>query len=215
MTNQLKSLVIVGAGGLGREVAWLVYDINQAAPEWDFIGFVDDGKEVTTVEGYPLLGPVDLLFTLDDKPWVVVAIANSKSRKAIVEKLAAKNIKQATLIHPSANCSKHNRIGKGSIICCGSVITTNVVLGSACIINPNCFVGHDTILEDYVSLMPASNVAGEVHVGTGCFFGINSCVINQLDIGEWSTIGAGSTVISDIPPMSLAVGTPARVVKRY
>lgn len=215
MTNQLKPLIIAGAGGLGREVAWLVDDINQVASEWDFIGFVDDGKEGAIAEGYPLLGPVDFLFTLDEKPWVVVAIANSKSRKAIMEKLAANNIKLATLIHPSANCSKHNQIGKGSIICCGSVITTNVVLGDACIINPNCFVGHDTVFEDYVSLMPASNIAGEVHVGTGCFFGINSCVINQLSIGEWSTVGAGSTVISDIPPMSLAVGTPARVVKRY
>lgn len=78
MNNEgINPLIIVGAGGLGREVAWLVEDINKLASEWDLLGFVDDGVTGTTVEGYPVLGNVDSLFNMNPIPWVVVAIANS------------------------------------------------------------------------------------------------------------------------------------------
>ena len=57
-----KPLVIIGAGGLGREVAWLVADINKSNPEWDFVGFVDDGVQGNTVEGYPILARWSIYF---------------------------------------------------------------------------------------------------------------------------------------------------------
>lgn len=178
------------------------------------MGFIDDGVQGVTAEGYPILGTVKQLLSMTDKPWVVVAIADAHIRKTLIEKLMANHFKLATLIHPSVHCSDYIHIGQGSIICCGSVITTNVNIGGACIINPNCFIGHDTVLDDYVSLMPASNIAGEVHVGSGCYFGMNSCVINRINVDEWSTVGAGATVVGDIPSYSLAVGVPARVIKK-
>ena len=211
--NKIKPLVIIGAGGLGREVAWLVEDINKAALEWDFLGFVDDGLSGKTVEGYPVLGPVDVVMKLDPKPWVVVAIADAKARKRIVTYLSQNGIRLATLIHPTVKMSRYVNIGVGSIICTGSVLTTNIKLGTSSIINPNCFIGHDTVLGDYTSLMPAVKVAGEVNIGEGVFIGLNAAVINRKTVGDWSIIGAGATVIEDIPPHSLAVGTPARVIK--
>ena len=214
MASVLKPLGIIGAGGLGREVAWLVADINRQKREWDFIGFVDDGVQGQTPEGYPVLGTLDYFFELSSHPWVVVAIADSQVRKAITQRLHTQGINIATLIHPSVSMSDFVQVGIGSIICSGAVITTNVTLGKASIVNPNCFIGHDTALEDFVSLMPGSNLAGEVKVEEGCYFGLNSCVINRTNIGKWSIIGAGATVISDIPDYSVAVGVPARVIKR-
>ena len=214
MADKLKPLVIIGAGGLGREVAWLVTDINRQKREWDFVGFVDDGVQGRTPEGYPVLGTLDYFFELSSHPWVVVAIADSQVRKAITQRLHTQGINIATLIHPSVSMSDFVQVGIGSIICSGAVITTNVTLGKASIVNPNCFIGHDTALEDFVSLMPGSNLAGEVKVEEGCYFGLNSCVINRTNIGKWSIIGAGATVISDIPDYSVAVGVPARVIKR-
>lgn len=213
--KSIKPLMIIGAGGLGREVAWLVDDINKVSPEWKFMGFIDDGIKGSTVEGYPILGSVEFLLTLENKPWVVVAIANTKVRKNIVERLLELSFNLATLIHPSVHISDFISVGKGSIICCGSIITTNVTLGNSCILNPGCFVGHDTALDDYVSLMPGANIAGEVVAKTGCFFGLNACVINRKTVGEWSTIGAGATVVDHIPSYALAVGVPARIIKHY
>lgn len=214
MLPDLKPLVIVGAGGLGREVAWLIADINHQKPEWDFIGFVDDGVQGNTVEGYPVRGSVEHLFDMSLDIWTVVAIADSRVRRKLVLQIQEQGRKLATLVHPSVSMSDYVKIGAGSIICSGTVITTNVSLGQAVIINLGCFIGHDTELQDYVSLMPAANLAGEVRVGEGCYFGLNSCVINRTAIGEWSVIGAGATVVNDIPAYSLAVGVPARVLKR-
>ena len=214
MADSLKPLIIVGAGGLGREVAWLVTDINRQKPEWDLIGFVDDGVQGNTVEGYQVLGPVKHLFEMSPDIWVVVAIADSKTRMKFIQQIQDQGRKLATLVHPSVSMSDYVKIGDGSIICSGAIITTNVSLGISNIINPGCFIGHDTKLQDFVSLMPASNLAGEVRVGEGCYFGLNSCVINRTSIGEWSVIGAGATVVNDIPAYSLAVGVPARVVKQ-
>ncbi|NLV21872.1 MAG: acetyltransferase [Syntrophomonadaceae bacterium] len=214
MVHDLKPLVIVGAGGLGREVAWLVTDINRQKPEWDFLGFVDDGVQGNTIEGYPVLGPVEHLFNMMSADiWTVVAIANSRVRMNFVRQIQGQGRKLATLVHPSVSMSDYVKIGAGSIICSGTVVTTNVSFGQAAIINPGCFIGHDSELQDFVSMMPKANLAGEVTVGEGCYFGLNSCVINRTTIGEWCVIGAGATVIDDIPAYSLAVGVPARVVK--
>lgn len=214
MNNEkTKPLIIVGAGGLGREVAWLVEDINKQAQKWDLLGFVDDGVPGLTVEGYPILGNVESLFNMNPIPWVVVAIANAEIRKKIVSKIQKQDVPLATLIHPSVQLSQFVEIDEGSIVCAGSVLTTNIKLGVASIINPNCFIGHDTALNDFVSLMPGVNVAGEAIVGEGVYMGLNACVINRTSIGEWSVIGAGATVVRDIPAYSLAVGVPAQVVK--
>lgn len=214
MTNDLRPLIIVGAGGLGREIAWLVADINRQKPEWDFKGFVDEGVQGNTVEGYPVLGPVEHLYDMSLNIWVVVAIADSRVRMKFVQQIISQGRKLATLVHPSVSMSDYVEIGAGSIICSGTVITTNVTLGQAAIINPGCFIGHDTELQNYVSLMPAANLAGEVKVGEGCYFGLNSCVINRTAIGEWSIIGAGAVVVDNIPAYSLAVGVPAKVIKK-
>lgn len=214
MQNQdLKPLIIAGAGGLGREVASLISGVGQSGPSWNLLGFVDDKVQAETVEGWPVFGPISGIYAMKPFPWVAIAIADPYVRKRLYMEMKEKGIPIATLTHSSCIISEHVAVGEGSILCAGSIITTNVTLGTACIVNPGDFIGHDTILGDWVSMMPSVSVAGEVMVGQGCYLGINSCVINQTTIGEWSVIGAGATVTGEIPPYSLAVGVPARVIR--
>lgn len=212
-TKKKKPLIIVGAGGLGREVAWLVEDINKLNPTWELRGFVDDEKTGLTVEGYQILGNVDILFNMDYAPWAIVAIADPHSRKRIVITLQENKIPIATLIHPSVQLSRFVSMDEGSIVCAGAVLTTNIKLGISSIVNPNCFIGHDTVLNDFISIMPGAKIAGEVTLGEGVYVGLNACVINRTSIGKWSVIGAGATVVDDIPDCCLAVGVPARVIR--
>lgn len=206
-------MAIIGAGGFGREVAWLVEDLNRRGEEWDFIGFIDDSKEGCTPEGYPIIGKTEDLYGMREKPYLALAIADAGIRKRLASELKGRGFSFATLIHPSAMMSDYVRIGEGSVICAGSVITTNVVLGDFCVVNPRCFIGHDTVLQDFVSLMPGVNVAGDVWIGEGTYLGLNACVINRKRIGSWSIIGGGAAVVHDIPDKVVAVGVPARVIK--
>lgn len=202
-------LIIIGCGGLGREVASLMM-----GSDWDLIGFIDDNQQGFTIEGYPILGTVKSLLEMNTVPQVAIAIADPCTRRRIFLKLSEAGIKIATLVHPNSIISPFVSIGEGSIVCNNTTLTTNVTLGKCCIVNPGCFIGHDTIIGNWSSLMPHSKIAGEVVVGEGSYFGINSAVINRTTVGEWSVVGAGATVTKKIPSFSLAVGVPAKVIKR-
>lgn len=209
-----EPLVIIGASGFGREVANLVEDINKQEYRWDLLGLIDDKLEGITVEDYKIIGPISVLDSIRPKPKVVIAIADTKTRRTLANTLAGKGFSFATLVHPTVSYGRAISIGEGTIICKYSHLTTNISVGKHNIINEICGFGHDTVLHDFVSIMSHSIFGGNVEVGNGCYFGLNTVVINQIKIGEWSVIGAGATVVDDIPPYSLAVGVPARVIKK-
>ena len=211
--DAMKDIVIVGAGGFGREVAWLVEEINTVSPEWRLLGFLDDMAKGSTVEGYPILGPIEHVAELGQRVYLTCAIGDSRLRKRLVDELAEPGRRFATLVHPSVLKSAYVSIGEGSTICAGTILTTNISIGRHCLLNLDCKVGHDSTLGDYTSCMPAVNIAGDVIIEQGCYFGLNACVINQKRVGEWSVIGAGAAVVKDIPARSLAVGVPARPIK--
>jgi sugar O-acyltransferase (sialic acid O-acetyltransferase NeuD family) len=209
----MEPLVIVGAGGSGREVAWLIDEMNSETPRWDFLGFVDDFVTGTTVEGYEILGKPECLLRLNPRPRVVCSVGDSRVRANAVARLEEQGFRFATLVHPSVRKSRFVEIGDGTIVCADSVITTNVRIGKHCLVNISCRIGHDTTLGDFSSLMYSVSIAGEVTIGEGCYLGSNACVINKVSVGSWSTIGAGAVVVDDIPSNVVAVGVPARPIK--
>lgn len=213
MADARRPLVIVGAGGFGREVAWLVEDINRSHPTWELLGFVDDQAAGRTVEGYPILGDRSYLATLSPRPWVVCSVGDPRVRRRVVDVLSAEGYQFATLVHPSVCMSRFVKIGPGSVVSAGSVLSTNVSVGDHVILELGCRVAHDSVLGDFASLMVGANIAGEVEVGAGCFIGAGATVINRVSVGEWSIVGAGAAVVKDIPPRVVAVGVPARPIK--
>lgn len=207
-----KPLVIVGASGFGREVACLVKDINEVKLQYNFLGLVDDALEGATVEGFPILGNINYLYSIKPKPFISIAIADPETRKVLVQRLK-KDFDFVTLIHPTVSMSSFVTIGEGSIICRNTLFTTNVSIGEQCIINVNCSVGHDTQVGDFTSIMSHTAIAGDVYIGSGCYFGLHCTVINRISLGASGTYGAGSVVVNDMPADIVAVGVPARVIK--
>ena len=210
----MKSLVIVGASGFGREVRKYVRDINIDEPTWEFLGFVDDGLQGKTPEGDTILGNLDYLLNMNPRPFFCVAIANSKVRQKLAEKLEKNGFLPATIIHPSAKIGPNVIIGKGSIICMQCILTTNPRIGDYCIFNNNCSCGHDTVLGDYVSIMSDTVLAGDDNVGDHCYFGLHCTVINQLNLVGGCTFGAGSVVVKNITEPGTYVGVPAKKINR-
>ncbi|MBQ8341324.1 MAG: acetyltransferase [Clostridia bacterium] len=212
----MKQLLIIGAGGLGREVAWLVERINHASAAFELLGFLDDAPELAgcKVNGYPVLGSVADIVRYP-KAHVVCAIANTAVRRRLVAQIlqVAPQTTFAALIDPSVECSRWVTIGQGSIICLHTSLTVNITIGEHVIINPACTVGHDAILEDFVTVYPGANLSGSTRIGTGAELGTGMQIIQGKHIGAEAIIGAGAVVVRDIPPHCTAVGCPAKPIK--
>lgn len=208
----MKDIVIVGAGGFAREVAWLIEEINKYTSKWNLLGFIDDNEELKgkKLNGYEVLGNIDYLNSSNIIADVVIAIGNGKIRENIVKKI--KNRQYATLIHPSISISDTNVIGEGCIICASSILTVNIVIKNHVIINLDCTIGHDVYLNDFVTLMPSVNVSGNVKIDKYTTIGTGTNIIQGLSIGENVMIGAGTVMIKNIDSNCTIVGNPGKLI---
>ena len=209
----MKDLIIVGASGFGKEVAWLVEKINSDHQLWNLLGFLDDNEALQgkTINGYQVLGKTgDAGFYSD--AFFVCAVGSAKVRKRIVEKLFSVNnkIQFGTLVDPSVEVSNTVYIGAGSIVCAHTILTVNIQIGNHTILNLDCTVGHDAVLKDYVTAYPSVNISGQCIIGSEVELGTGANIIQGLQITDHTIIGAGTVVIKDILEPGTYVGIPAR-----
>lgn len=210
----MKNIVIIGAGGVGREVSLIIQQINELEQTWNLLGFIDDNTDNwgKVINGYSVIGGIDSLEFLSNDTYIVIAIANYEVKKNIVSKINNK-FKFATIVHPKVWIHDYMTVGEGTIIYEGAILTANIEIGNHVIISPKCGVGHDSIIKDYVSLLWNVNVSGNDLIEEGVMMGSGSTVIQGKKIGKGSIIGAGAVVVNDIESFSTAVGVPAKVIK--
>lgn len=142
---------------------------------------------------------------------VLVAIGSNEARKRIVKDLACGFF---TAIHPSAVIDASVNLGKGTVIMGGTVLNASATVGDHVIINTGSVVDHECVVEDFVHISPNATLCGNVQVGEGTHIGAGAVVIPNIRIGRGCVIGAGAVVIRDVPPQSMVVGNPARVIKQ-
>lgn len=208
-------LVIIGCGGFGREVHDVVDAINEVEPTWHLLGYLDDGPEQVNValvesRGSKVLGGTDWLLTAGAEVQFVIGIGTGKVRRAIDERLCAAGFTAATLVHPTATQGHDVRLGQGSVICAGVRVTTHISLGRHVHLNLNTTLGHDCILEDYVTVNPLVAISGWVTIGTETMLGTHSAILQNLTLGDRSVVGAGSCVVKNVPSDVVVKGVPAR-----
>lgn len=210
-----RSLYIFGAGGFGREVAWLAEQTWGGQVQLRFL--VDRPEYLRE----PVNGiPVELVSAIEppDDARFLVALGDPAARRAAALALAAKGMRPATLVHPRVEMSRFVEMGPGTVVCANSVLTCNLVLGAHVQVNLACTIGHDAVIEDFSTLSPGVNISGCVHLESGVFVGTNACIINgktdrPLRIGAGAVVAAGACVTKDVPPHALVAGVPA-VVKQ-
>jgi len=210
-----KKIAIYGFGGFGREVKNLIEDINQESNQYEFIGFFDDNSNLQTISAKnKFLGGIKELNQWEDEIAIAIAIGDPKTKKHVINKIMNTNVSYPNLIHPSVIGNPANyTLGKGCIICANNVITTDISIGDFLILNLSCTIGHDTVVNDFCSVMPGVNISGKVILGTCTYIGTGAKIINLVEIGENTIIGAGAVVSKSLPPNCTAIGIPAKPIK--
>lgn len=209
------SLVIVGAGGFGRECLDIVEALVAGGAAYEFLGFTDDGGGDTallTRRGARCLGPIAESTRL--ARYFVIAIGHGATRRTIDESLTAQGMQSPVLVHPHATIGSDCRVSPGTILNAGARVTTNISLGRHVQVHANATVGHDAELADYVSVFPGATVSGSVQLSTGVTVGTGANVLPGVTIGAHAFVGAGSVVIHDVEPGATVAGVPAKPINR-
>ncbi|MDJ0422756.1 hypothetical protein BFG51_00665 [Dietzia alimentaria] len=214
-------LVIIGAGGFGREVLDIVNDMNSRpassqSERFEFIGFIDDGEpdlERLSRIGARHIGPSSSLSGLPNGCKYSIGIGSGALRRKLDNAASAAGLEPATLIHSSVTFGADVRISPGAVVCAHVSVTTNVAIGRHTHINLNSTIGHDAVLADYSTVNPLCAVSGEVVLDEESTVGTNSAINQGLTIGRGAVIASGSAVTKSVEDYNLVAGTPAVVKK--
>lgn len=220
-----RPVVVVGAGGFGREVVDVIEAINNTAADrggaalWHLEGVVDDflspeNRERLSQRGIQHLGSTDdFLDRAPKKTAYVVGIGAPRVRQRVATALDAAGLTAVTLVHPAATIGSHSQLGAGTVVCAGARITTNIVIGRHVQVNPNATIGHDTTVGDFVSLNPQAAISGDCVIESLVLVGVGGIVLNALWVGQGAVIGGAACAVRDVAAGTTVVGIPARPLR--
>lgn len=205
-------LVIVGAGGFGREVLGYAQELRARGACLDVVGFLDDNPMVDLpYRGAPHLGRI-ADYVVTDTVRFVVAVGDPARRAETTALLAERDARFFTIVHPTAHVATTATIGEGCIIGPMCAIGNEGFVDDHAILTSYAAVGHDAYVGRTATLSPHTVVNGGSEVGDGVFLGSHASVNPGLEIGSWSKISAGTVVYADVEPGSLVSGNPATAV---
>ena len=211
-----RKLLILGAGGTGREVLDIIAALNAAGGGYECAGFLDDDSELWGLEirGLKVHGPIER--AVEFEAGLVDALGSSDSysmREDALARTGAAPEHFESLVHPTAVLSVASHVGAGSIVYPHVVIGAEVSVGRHVTIMANAVLNHDATVGDFSIVTSGVNVAGRVAIGRSCYIGTGASLRQDVVVGDGSLVGMGSVVLDDVAPDSVVAGCPARFLR--
>ena len=211
-----RPVLLVGAGGIGRETAEAVRALNASGPKFELLGFLDDDPALAGVDidGVPVLGPVDDVtrFTGASVVLTTAGTHDQASRWRIAHRLALPASRFATVVHPACVLPSNSEIAPGCVLLAAVVATMPLRLGAHVVVMPAVVFIHDNVIEDYATFGAGVRLGGGVRVCEGAYLGAGALVREDVTIGRWSIVGMGAVVLRDVEEGEVVAGVPARTV---
>ena len=207
---------LVCLGAKNPHTIKVVNRIQEVDKNFNFLGFVDNDKTKWGKKfySYPIFGGMDKVKELSEQGayFCNLITRDSVTRHETTMALVKHGAKLANLIHPSIDLDMV-KIGLGNYFQEYVDLQAEVTIGDNTSIHIGSFIGHETTIGNSVFLAHGCNISGEVIVQDGAYLGTGVTVLPRLTVGKWSVIGAGSVIIEDVPPYSVVVGNPGRIIK--
>jgi sugar O-acyltransferase (sialic acid O-acetyltransferase NeuD family) len=213
----MKRLIIIGAGGFGREVLEWAQHSTAYRREWTIAGFLDDCPDCLDRFkncAVPVIGN-----TKDYQPRkedvFLCAIGIPRLRQEMRQRFENKGAAFTRLVHESCVIGSRVDLAPGVILCPGVVLTCDIHIGANSAINVNSAIGHDAVVGSDCQISSFCDITGYVKIGNGVLLGSRASIIPGKQVGDRAVVGAGSVVVSDVPPDVTVFGNPARLLARH
>lgn len=210
----MKHLVVIGAGGFGREMFGAAQDAIGYGADFDICGFLDARADALDgFRGYPsVIGAPESYEPRPDDVFIT-ALGNVDSRRRCVKLIESRGGRFISVIHRTAVLGPNVTVGDGSFIAANAVLTADVKVGRhACVFHMSS-IGHDTVLGDFSHVYAQCAIGGSITLGEGAIVYPGAVVMPRRTIGEGAVVGAGSTVVLNVPDGVTVFGSPAAPVR--
>ena len=196
-----RTAYIVGKGGHAHVIRSLLAH--------DRVRFLVDGERETDD-----IGQAEFFAGEPDRDGdYYVGIGDNQARRAYFDRLKRLGLRLPPCLAPTAFVARDATLGEGVFLAPGAVVNARSRIGDNVIVNTLASVDHDCEVGDDSQLAPGVTFGSHIRVGRGCFFGMRSCVIPRLDIGEGAIVMAGALVVRSAPAGVMLGGVPARIMR--
>lgn len=208
-------LGIYGSGGLGKGVLELAKQIQATSARWDEFIFIDDNIKQDRFKNIKVYSFQRVLDTLDARQiQLCIAVGEPSIRRLLFERIKNSGYDLATLVHPGVEVPECTKIKAGSVIYPGAFIGCDVTISENVVLLPQVNIGHDTCIGKHTVISGFANIAGGCTIGEESFIGLSVAMMEKTRVGSETIVGMGSMVFRDIPDKVIAMGNPARPMKK-
>lgn len=206
----MKNLLIVGAGGFGRELAAAAPAALGYGETFTLKGFLDDHADALAgFTGYPPIVSTVRDYSPEVDDVFITALGDTAARAKCVRVLTEKGAVFISLIDRTARLGANVVVGAGCVIAAGAVLTADIRVGAHTCVFHNASVGHDTRIGSFAHIYAQVAVGGGVQIGDFARIYPGAVVVPRRKLGEGAVVGAGSVAFLDVPAHTTVMGNPA------